>query len=101
MSAKASAGVSRLVRPIHQPAYAGRSPEFGRGLSAPPTASRWRMCKILSRAGRPGTRRMDAEKTFCEFFAGIGLVGEGLRPSGWACVYANDLTRGSRNSMKL
>jgi len=34
---------------------------------------------------------MDAEKTFCEFFAGIGLVGEGLRPSGWACVYANDL----------
>ncbi len=34
---------------------------------------------------------MDAEKTFCEFFAGIGLVGEGLRPSGWACVYANDI----------
>jgi DNA (cytosine-5)-methyltransferase 1 len=35
--------------------------------------------------------RMDAEKTFCEFFAGIGLVGEGLRPSGWSCVYANDI----------
>ena len=34
---------------------------------------------------------MDAEKTFCEFFAGIGLVGEGLRPSGWTCVYANDI----------
>ena len=34
---------------------------------------------------------MGAEKTFCEFFAGIGLVGEGLRPSGWSCVYANDI----------
>jgi DNA (cytosine-5)-methyltransferase 1 len=34
---------------------------------------------------------MDADKTFCEFFAGIGLVGEGLRPSGWNCVYANDI----------
>jgi DNA (cytosine-5)-methyltransferase 1 len=34
---------------------------------------------------------MDAEKTFCEFFAGIGLVGEGLRPTGWRCVYANDV----------
>ncbi len=31
------------------------------------------------------------EKTFCEFFAGIGLVAEGLRPSGWRCVYANDI----------
>jgi DNA (cytosine-5)-methyltransferase 1 len=30
-------------------------------------------------------------KTFCEFFAGIGLVREGLRASGWACVYANDI----------
>ncbi|HEY1068135.1 MAG TPA: DNA cytosine methyltransferase, partial [Pirellulales bacterium] len=29
-------------------------------------------------------------KTFCEFFAGVGLVGEGLRPGGWSCVYAND-----------
>lgn len=29
-------------------------------------------------------------KTFLEFFAGIGLVDEGLRPSGWQCVYAND-----------
>jgi DNA (cytosine-5)-methyltransferase 1 len=34
---------------------------------------------------------MDREKTFCEFFAGIGLVGEGLHPSGWTCVYANDV----------
>ncbi len=30
-------------------------------------------------------------KTFCEFFAGIGLVREGLQHSGWACVYANDI----------
>jgi DNA (cytosine-5)-methyltransferase 1 len=39
---------------------------------------------------------MDAEKTFCEFFAGIGLVGEGLRSSGWGCVYANDVAPGKR-----
>ena len=30
-------------------------------------------------------------KTFCEFFAGIGLVREGLSASGWSCVYANDI----------
>jgi len=30
-------------------------------------------------------------KTFCEFFAGIGLVREGLEASGWTCVYANDI----------
>jgi DNA (cytosine-5)-methyltransferase 1 len=30
-------------------------------------------------------------KTFCEFFAGIGLVREGLESSGWRCVYANDI----------
>lgn len=30
-------------------------------------------------------------KTFCEFFAGIGLVREGLHESGWSCVYANDI----------
>jgi DNA (cytosine-5)-methyltransferase 1 len=34
---------------------------------------------------------MESPKTFCEFFAGIGLVGEGLRPSGWRCIYANDI----------
>ena len=34
---------------------------------------------------------MDA-KTFAEFFAGIGLVREGLTPGGWRCVYANDLS---------
>ena len=31
------------------------------------------------------------EKTFCEFFAGIGLVAEGLRRGGWQCIYANDI----------
>ena len=30
-------------------------------------------------------------KTFLEFFAGIGLVEEGLRSSGWRCIYANDV----------
>jgi DNA (cytosine-5)-methyltransferase 1 len=30
-------------------------------------------------------------KTFCEFFAGVGLVAAGLRTSGWQCVYANDI----------
>jgi DNA (cytosine-5)-methyltransferase 1 len=30
-------------------------------------------------------------KTFCEFFAGIGLVRAGLEPSGWRCTYANDI----------
>ena len=30
-------------------------------------------------------------KTFCEFFAGIGLVHEALRRSGWQCTYANDI----------
>ncbi|MBA3480261.1 MAG: DNA cytosine methyltransferase [Pirellulales bacterium] len=32
-----------------------------------------------------------SDKTFCEFFAGIGLVDEALRQSGWQCVYANDI----------
>lgn len=30
-------------------------------------------------------------KTFLEFFSGIGLVREGLKPGGWACIYANDI----------
>lgn len=30
-------------------------------------------------------------KIFAEFFAGIGLVHEGLRLGGWQCVYANDI----------
>ncbi len=35
-----------------------------------------------------------AEKTFCEFFAGIGLVQLALQDSGWRCVYANDIAPG-------
>ena len=31
------------------------------------------------------------QKTFCEFFAGIGLVHEALHRSGWQCLYANDI----------
>ena len=30
-------------------------------------------------------------KRFAEFFAGIGLVHEALKESGWMCVYANDI----------
>ena len=30
-------------------------------------------------------------KHFAEFFAGIGLVHEALRATGWSCVYANDI----------
>jgi DNA (cytosine-5)-methyltransferase 1 len=33
----------------------------------------------------------NTDKTFCEFFAGIGLVHEALRQSGWQAVYANDI----------
>ena len=39
---------------------------------------------------------MDAEKTFCEFFAGIGLVGEGLRrPAGTASTPTTSIRRNS------
>ena len=41
------------------------------------------------KSGR-GRNAQKNEKAFCEFFAGIGLVHEGLRYSGWKCVYAND-----------
>ncbi|MCA9260155.1 MAG: DNA (cytosine-5-)-methyltransferase, partial [Planctomycetales bacterium] len=30
-------------------------------------------------------------KTVCEFFAGIGLVHEGLRQGDWECIYAGDI----------
>jgi DNA (cytosine-5)-methyltransferase 1 len=39
-------------------------------------------------ASRLATR---SAKTFAEFFAGVGLVREGLVASGWQCVYANDI----------
>ncbi|MGB8507076.1 MAG: DNA (cytosine-5-)-methyltransferase [Pyrinomonadaceae bacterium] len=36
---------------------------------------------------------MSEQKTFLEFFAGIGLVHLGLRRSGWECIYANDISK--------
>jgi DNA (cytosine-5)-methyltransferase 1 len=36
-------------------------------------------------------RIQNENKTLCEFFAGIGLVWEGLRGSGWRCIYSNDI----------
>ncbi|MEX1232913.1 MAG: DNA (cytosine-5-)-methyltransferase [Planctomycetaceae bacterium] len=44
---------------------------------------------IEIRKGQIAARTFD--KSFCEFFAGIGLVREGLSDSGWSCVYANDI----------
>lgn len=47
---------------------------------------------VVKRPGRNGKRWKGSEmKTFCEFFAGIGLVREGLSPSGWRCIFANDI----------
>ena len=40
---------------------------------------------------RAGSRKRVQKKAFAEFFAGIGLVGEALRKTGWACEYANDI----------
>ncbi|HAS6309985.1 TPA: DNA cytosine methyltransferase [Vibrio vulnificus] len=31
-------------------------------------------------------------KTFCEFFAGVGLFREGLETYGWDCIWANDIS---------
>lgn len=40
-------------------------------------------------------------KTFCEFFAGIGLMREGLSNSGWQCCYANDINPKKRELYEL
>jgi len=48
----------------------------------------------VKRPGPPATA--GPGKTFCEFFAGIGLVREGLAGSGWSCVYANDISAKKR-----
>lgn len=37
------------------------------------------------------TKSRSHPKTFYEFFAGIGLIREGLSNSGWECAYANDI----------
>lgn len=41
-----------------------------------------------------------SHKTFAEFFAGVGLVAEGLRPSGWTVSYANDIDLDKRRLYK-
>jgi DNA (cytosine-5)-methyltransferase 1 len=43
-------------------------------------------------AKRTSKKSSGLNKTFCEFFAGIGLVREGLEPGGWQCVYANEIS---------
>jgi DNA (cytosine-5)-methyltransferase 1 len=42
------------------------------------------------------TRTSAQDKGFAEFFCGVGLVRAGLEPSGWRCVYANDISRQKR-----
>jgi hypothetical protein len=36
------------------------------------------------------------ERTFLEFFAGIGLTHLGLQRHGWRCIYANDIEEKKR-----
>lgn len=45
---------------------------------------------LKAKSEKPG-REKQCAKTFLEFFAGIGLIREGLSDSGWNCVYANDI----------
>ncbi|HBI42088.1 MAG TPA: hypothetical protein DDY78_04405 [Planctomycetales bacterium] len=48
--------------------------------------------KKVGQQTAPGSKQvLGVRKEFCEFFAGIGLVREGLSRSGWRCVYANDI----------
>lgn len=42
-------------------------------------------------SSKDNSNDQSSEKTFAEFFAGIGLVHRGLRMSGWQCIYANDI----------
>ena len=35
---------------------------------------------------------------FVEFFAGVGLVREGLSPDGWECVWANDISQDKKET---
>ena len=36
-------------------------------------------------------------KTYLEFFAGVGLVREGMSLDGWECIWANDLSKDKRD----
>jgi len=42
-----------------------------------------------------------SDKTFCEFFAGIGLVRLGLTQHNWKCIYANDISEKKREIYTL
>lgn len=37
-------------------------------------------------------------KSFLEFFAGVGLIREGLRSTGWTCLWANDISNDKRET---
>lgn len=37
-------------------------------------------------------------KNFAEFFAGVGLVREGLRTSNWECIFANDISQDKQDT---
>ena len=50
-----------------------------------------RVLKIKKMNIRSQSKKSNHKKVFCEFFAGIGLVREGLHLSGWECGYANDI----------
>ena len=55
--------------------------------------SEWSEMMSVALRSQPAERdeRAEMTKSFCEFFAGIGLVREGLSDSGWRCQYANDI----------
>ncbi|MGE3182195.1 MAG: DNA cytosine methyltransferase [Phycisphaerae bacterium] len=42
-------------------------------------------------ARRSSKKVLTASKNFAEFFAGIGLIHEALKATGWDCIYANDI----------
>ena len=42
----------------------------------------------------------NSANTFCEFFAGIGLVREGLASARWRCGYANDIDAKKRDGYR-
>lgn len=46
---------------------------------------------VLNGAGTVSSQPAVAQKTFAEFFAGIGLVRMALQRHGWRCVFANDI----------
>ncbi|MBL8168020.1 MAG: DNA mismatch endonuclease Vsr [Acidobacteria bacterium] len=47
--------------------------------------------RILKNGVRPNSFSAAPQKTFAEFFAGIGLVRMGLERQGWTLAFANDL----------